>query len=192
MQVSTLKQLDSMCGIWGFNSNGKVDLTIVQEIIEKADERGGHSFGVFGLKQNGDQFCYKAQGRSDVSFLVDLVKDAKVVIGHSRLATSGDHSIFNSQPIVTLDGVLVHNGNIPFSELIYKLYDYHPVTNNDSEALIPMILDDQDVIEIDGAFLFLKIDYTSYELIKYNSGLPLYETELNEVTYYCSKKWEKY
>jgi glucosamine 6-phosphate synthetase-like amidotransferase/phosphosugar isomerase protein len=181
-----------MCGVWGFDNRGTLDLTVVKEIIERADERGGHSYGIFGLKQNGDQFCYKSHGRSNSDLILNLVKDARVVIGHSRLATSGDLNLFNSQPIVTTDGVLVHNGNIPMSDLIYERYGYRPSTNNDSEALIPMILNKESIDNIEGAFLFLKIDYTSHELIKYNSGLPLFEEQIKDVTYYCSKKWVKY
>jgi predicted glutamine amidotransferase len=163
----------------------------VSELISLADDRGGHSYGIYAIRNDNTHFVFKSHGRSDIGLLLSMIKNCQTVIGHSRLATSGDLNLLDTQPIVNKNDVIVHNGNIPFAEVVYKLYNYTPVTNNDSEALIPMINDGEE-ISIEGAFLHLKLDYGSHKLTSYENHLPLYQKTINETTYYCSKKWEKY
>jgi glucosamine 6-phosphate synthetase-like amidotransferase/phosphosugar isomerase protein len=181
-----------MCGLWGFNNQGKLDLDTVARIIEAADERGGHAYGVFGIRKNGQHFTYKSSGRSNTRLLLALIGDAKLVIGHSRLATSGDLSLLNAQPIITPGGVLVHNGNVEGHTEIMQRLNYQPFTRNDSEAIAPMILNSEAYNHLVGAFLFIRIKDLKAELITYKNRLPLVEAEINGVTYYCSKEWRRY
>lgn len=182
-----------MCGLWGFNNsyNSKININIAKDIILKADERGGHSFGIYGIKHNNDELIFKSNGRVDnnIDSILDLIRNCKYVIGHSRLATSGDISLFNSQPIFTRDGAIVHNGNVIDYKQIYSQFNYTPITDNDSEAMILKLKNELDITD-PHAFLFIKkYEYVS-ELLVNNNGLPLFKKTHNNIDYFCSKNFE--
>ena len=111
-----------------------------------------------------------------------------VVIGHTRLATSSEQNILNTQPIVIKDAVLVHNGNIGLAETIYHEHRYVPVTSNDSEALFPMIKQGTPVT-FKHAYIHLEIDYHNYKLQFSNKGMSFFNKEIDGVHYFCSKEW---
>lgn len=183
-----------MCGIWGFNcrESGKVNFDHVENMIRRADERGGHSYGVYGITANGKHVSFKSEGRANPVLILEIIKNCVVAIGHSRLASSASIDLFNSQPVVTKDVILVHNGNIDNHESILNEYNYSPVTNLDSEAIVPMLKAGK--IDIYGTFLALKLTEYDHEFIYYSGGLPLHymsERVKPDQTnhYYCSKEW---
>lgn len=174
-----------MCGIWGFE--GRPARNTLKSIISKADERGGHSFGFFGITPKNEQVYLKMNGRADIELLAELALKCEIGIGHSRLATSGDLQLINSQPLLYFNVAIVHNGNIDEHEEIMARHNYSPRTKVDSEAIIPMLINDN--VQVDGAFLAIKYDEYSHTLISYNQLLPLIKSNEGGTNYYCSKEW---
>lgn len=176
-----------MCGIWGFE--GKPDEYQLKGIITRADERGGHGYGFFGITANDQHIYHVSHGRVDVDLLVNLASRCIVGIGHSRLVTSGDMQIMNSQPVLG-DGVaVVHNGNIKEYKMIMYSLGYQPRTNLDSEALIPMIK--KNVAKIKGTYLAIEYTKYSYKFTGYQKQLPLIHHKFISTDYYCSKEWHQ-
>lgn len=175
-----------MCGIWAFE--GKPNIREVATIIERADERGGHGYGIFGIRPDNMHIYLVAHGRPDPQELARLVSDCSLCIGHSRLITGGDYQIANSQPVLG-DGIaIVHNGNIENHQAIMAELGYTPRTSLDSEALIPLI--EHFRANITGAWIAIRYTKYSARLMAYNDGLPLYTKRKNNTIYYCSKQWE--
>jgi glucosamine 6-phosphate synthetase-like amidotransferase/phosphosugar isomerase protein len=174
-----------MCGIWGFKIlNGKPKKEIINKIIQLADNRGGHCNGFYSIDKQNYHFLYKKHGKANIDEINNLVIKSSIVIGHSRLATNSDINIFNSQPIVTKNSILVHNGIIKNYKEIYLKEQYIPVTENDSEALI-LLIKQQNMPE-QYAYLLIEFDDINFD-IKYGSkGLPLFKKEYEGVIYFCS------
>lgn len=179
-----------MCGIWGFNIEKKgFNRKWVESMIKRADERGGHSYGLYGIKSNGKHLQFKEEGRANCELILDMIKDCIAVIGQSRLASSASIDLFNTQPIIDQEYVVVHNGNIPKHKEIMWKYNYTPKTDLDSEALVPMIK--KGKYDIDGAFLALKIMEYDFKFLYYSNKLPLISANDGKGgQYYCSKEWE--
>ena len=184
-----------MCGIWGFDvsKSGMWDEDFVEDMIKRADERGGHSYGFYGIKANGEHIYFKEEGRARPLLIMELIKDCVVVIGQSRLATSGGIDLFNAQPLVTKDYAIVHNGNIENYKAIMEYYKYRPTTELDTEALVP-VMRSGDEINVKGSYLALKLEEYEWVLKYYTHGLPLVQARIelapdviNE--YFCSKEW---
>ena len=186
-----------MCGIWGYKTNDYKTLNKewIKDIINKADERGGHSYGFYGIKSNGEHVTFKEEGRARTGLIMEMIKNCVVVIGQSRLATSGKINLFNSQPLQTKDNVIVHNGNILDYKNIMNKYNYTPHTELDTEAIIPLLNNHKlKDISIKGSFLHLKLKEYDWSLKYYSNGLPLIKVKEHHKTkiineYYCSKKW---
>jgi glucosamine 6-phosphate synthetase-like amidotransferase/phosphosugar isomerase protein len=177
-----------MCGLWGFETvGGKPSESIIHEIIQRADERGGHSYGLYALDGKRKAHVIKGEGRVNSSYVIDLLKNCVLAVGHSRLATYGERSINNTQPLILKDFVIAHNGNIAnYKEIMYA-HGYIPTTDVDSEAIACLMHEKEPVIK--GAYL--AVDLKRFDGIKYYSnGYPLYKTNINGVNYFCSKLWE--
>mgnify|MGYP001599499096 CR=1 FL=1 len=175
-----------MCGIWGFN--GKPEVAHLRAIIKRADERGGHGFGFFGITKSNNHIYHVSHGRVDIDLLIGFANKCDIGIGHSRLVTSGDMQIINSQPVLG-DGIaVVHNGNINDYIEIMNSLRYQPRTRLDSEALIPMIKN--NATNINGAYLAIQYNRYDHKLIAYNRILPLKHQRHKETDYYCSKIWQ--
>lgn len=174
-----------MCGIWGFKVfSGKPNKQIVSNIIKKADMRGGHCNGFYSIDSNSYHTFYKKHGKAEIDFMSSMVMLSDIVIGHSRLATGSDISIFNSQPILSGNKILVHNGIIKNYKDIYNDYNYIPRTDNDSEALIIMI--EKNAMPDKYSYLMIEYDDVKYDLKYGNKDLPLYIKQNNGVMYFCS------
>lgn len=175
-----------MCGIWGFE--GTPEVHQLKQIILRADERGGHGFGFFGITKNNQHIYHVSHGRVDLDLLIKMARKCIVGIGHSRLVTSGDMQIMNSQPVLGDGAVVVHNGNIKdYKTIMYRL-GYTPRTNLDSEALIPMIKN--NMADIDGSFLAIQYSKYDFKFLGYNRNFPLVHKKFKNTDYYCSKSWQ--
>lgn len=176
-----------MCGIWGFKViNGVPNKIIIANIIKRADMRGGHCNGFYSIDNNDYHNLYKKHGKANINLIVTMVYKSKITIGHSRLATNDDISIFNSQPILSGNKILVHNGIIKNYKEIYNEHNYIPKTDNDSEALILL---NNDNMPDKYAYLMIEFDDVS-SILKYgNKGLPLYIKEISGVLYFCSNQF---
>lgn len=171
-----------MCGIWGF-SGGKPDKSILQHVIMKSNERGGHSHG-YAFIRNGKPVIVKSLERTNIAKIREDVSDVEVAIGHHRLATEGEVTLYNTQPFVSEDHVFVHNGNIRDHLAKALAYDYKLRTEVDSE-LAGRYLDKG--AELSEPHALLSINLLTESLKSSNFKLPLYSKTINSVTYYCSK-----
>lgn len=175
-----------MCGIFGYF--GKPDLMTIFALALETSRRGPHAFGwasAFGThKQVGNLENYAT-----------AIPEADWCIGHSRLSTSGDYrKPENNQPLTVGDRCLVHNGNIYAYREIYQRLRYHPVTENDSEALIALSLYDPDwkrIVMQDIALTspIAAILRTPEETYIIRSGHPLYRADIAGCTYFCSRSF---
>lgn len=108
-----------MCGIFGFigKTNSQTpDMELFREIASAAVERGKHAHGFAWVdKKTGKVTRYRAPG-SMAKHLdkIERVKDASLVIGHTRLATHGSpkKNANNHPHTAGDDGFIVHNGVI--------------------------------------------------------------------------------
>lgn len=176
-----------MCGVWGFDTNGfKVDAGILKTIVELADERGGHSYGFFGIVENKVKM-YKESGRANSELISRMAENCSVAIGHSRLATFGGRGLENTQPLVLDSYAIAHNGNILDYKEIMHAANYKPKTDVDSEAL--QVLLQNNTYDIDGVFLAIELKSENKKIISHSKNLPLFIETIKGVTYYCSKKW---
>lgn len=99
-----------MCGLFGFVSTGGfADGKFVDHLADRAAERGPDGWGI-SWSADGENFCdYAADGKY-CGGADKVVAVARVVVGHCRLATSGDRAI--RQPVACGKGRIAHNGNV--------------------------------------------------------------------------------
>lgn len=128
-----------MCGVFGFVSyDGKgPSIKRLARIASVTMRRGPHSFGFAWLDWAGRMRMFKKTGRIvDHLGLLDMAKNARVLIGHCRYATHGSpENNLNNHPHPADGGWIVHNGVVRNHEELAAEYDLWPVTECDSEVL---------------------------------------------------------
>jgi glucosamine 6-phosphate synthetase-like amidotransferase/phosphosugar isomerase protein len=128
-----------MCGVFGFVSrnNGRVDLKALQRVAQVTERRGPHAFGFAWIDRQGRLKCYKQTGRvSDHLGLLAMAADARMLIGHCRLATQGDPADnINNHPHPADGGWIVHNGQVRNYRRVVDDFGLFPVSACDSEVL---------------------------------------------------------
>jgi hypothetical protein len=128
-----------MCGIFGIISNSKINKSNLLFLANHARQRGKDSSGFCFIKDNS----YKVI-RADFDINKLLAKShifsSKLVFGHSRLITNG---LFDNQPVVRDEIILVHNGIIVNDEAVWNTLNIKRKFEIDSEAIIGLALDYQ-------------------------------------------------
>ena len=128
-----------MCGVFGFVAKGRhePDLAQLKRIARTTMRRGPHAFGLSWIDRAGRLKMFKQEGRIvDSLGLLNMARDARMLIGHCRYATHGDPgNNLNNHPHPVDGGWFVHNGVIgDYAELIRHM-GLFPVTDCDSEVL---------------------------------------------------------
>lgn len=132
-----------MCGIFGFVSKAgaRPSMETLARIATVTEQRGPHAFGFSWIDAEGRLRAFKQAGPiSDSLDLLTMVRNARLLIGHTRYATQGaPEANVNNHPHPVDGGWLVHNGMIrQYAELVEQ-YDFHPVSECDSEVLALLI-----------------------------------------------------
>lgn len=149
-----------MCGVFGFISRTRrPDLGRLRAIALETQQRGDHAFGLAWIDGDGRLHAYKQPGPiSNYLDALERCRDARVLVGHCRLATHGHPADNrNNHPHRVGRGWLVHNGVVRNHRQIAARYGLAPTTDCDSEVLgllmakIPGALTRRAAITVDAA-----------------------------------------
>ena len=144
-----------MCGIFGFYIDEKFTgswQTLLNDLAKLSHSRGKEASGISIMHQGKINVLRHKSSSLDllkdkdfISLLkeVDISKGNLLVLGHARLCTNGDRSnIFNNQPVLDKDIVVVHNGIICNYEDIWKNYLNDSSKSDLDTAVIPPFLEE--------------------------------------------------
>ncbi|MBP6754791.1 MAG: glucosamine 6-phosphate synthetase [Bacteroidia bacterium] len=126
-----------MCGIFGVISKVKVNQKHLQSLANHARQRGKDSSGLCLYKDDS----YKViRADYDINKLLinSNISNSNIIFGHSRLITNG---LFDNQPVVRDEIILVHNGIIVNEDEIWKNINVKRQFEIDSETIIALALD---------------------------------------------------
>lgn len=176
-----------MCGIVGYVGNSTAS-TVILDGLEKLEYRGYDSAGI-AVSVDGKITVRKKEGRLKV--LSDSIKekgiDGHIAIGHTRWATHGAPSDYNSHPHYNADKsiVVVHNGIIEnYMELKKMLLEegYTFTSETDTEVL-PLLLDLYSREESD----FFKTIQKVLKTLRGSYALGILNSKYPE-TIFCARK----
>ena len=159
-----------MCGLVGYISKEKINNIDLLYLLQENDSRGGHSTGFY----NGSDF-FKCIGASDNLFPEIRKNSSDLIIGHTRYATHGKHTLENQHPFQYGNIIGAHNGVISNYEEVGDKYGIDK-TVVDSQMIFKVLNHTQDVQTL-GLFsgtlatLFSNGDGHMYA---YRKGNPLY------------------
>jgi glucosamine 6-phosphate synthetase-like amidotransferase/phosphosugar isomerase protein len=154
-----------MCGLFGYVGSEPPDLEILSECVALAATRGPHSHGMAWVGADGRIDALRGDGPAPPEVVDALSGDARVIVGHSRLATTGTYAggapkIEDTMPFVGRaatqpkhlchsDGItteapqpryarevaVVHNGNVRRYRDLASRYGVPLTTGCDSEII---------------------------------------------------------
>jgi glucosamine--fructose-6-phosphate aminotransferase (isomerizing) len=131
-----------MCGVFAFFTHGgKPNLDTLARIALVTQTRGRDAFGLAWVDSKGGVGSMKRPGSAaDNMDMLDLVADARIIVGHCRFATNGTPADNrNNHPHRAGDGWIVHNGTIPGHREIAKHYGLKLRTACDSELIAKLV-----------------------------------------------------
>lgn len=177
-----------MCGLFAYIGRSP-NITKLREIAIKAGQRGPHSCGWVWYDDAWMRHVNRYMGNTGVN--VDKLPQSRLIIGHSRLATSGDYkSLDEAQPLVESKISLAHNGVVRINGgRIPKC-----TTSNDSEVLLRIAAGYEPIAE--GVWMVFRrlaantpcvmIATDGEHLVAIRHALPLFMEEDRHGSYLCS------
>ncbi len=175
-----------MCGIFAVKGRGAVKR--VYEGLRKVEYRGYDSCGI-GVQKGNSIDLYRVVGYvENLSTTGVLEEDSTLAIAHTRWATNGGVSEYNSHPHKSASGrfALVHNGIIENDRELKEMYlsKVHFSSETDSEVVV-QLLDyfseslptfeafKQVVLRLKGSYAFVLIERGSNTIYFARSSSPL-------------------
>lgn len=140
-----------MCGIFGFVTTKQFTYQrgLYAAMAHAAEMRGKESFGVVFGDLEGNLKIVKGIGRITTDTeLVNQVANARIVMAHTRLATTGKVTLDNTHPYDYNDHLVSHNGMIYNYEELQKLDG--KIYTVDSQALAWRIAHGKNVDDCEG------------------------------------------
>lgn len=131
-----------MCGIAGVSPARPGDLTgAVRAALVALEARGPMAAGYGWVDADGAGWYDKRPGRPS-AMPVDVPRNARAVIVHTRWATQGSPSVeANNHPIVRPGIMLVHNGTIANDDQVFAQLGVARTAEVDSECIAAAIAD---------------------------------------------------
>lgn len=184
-----------MCGIFGFSGPAVQPITLERSAFEAA-RRGPHSWGIAWTDER--RRVVRGSGRITESpeALVPC-HQARALIGHCRLATSGDYrNLADAQPMLVADVALVHNGIVRDSAERAAQAGIRLRTGCDSELLAAVVARMRGSAGtrlaealrgcLNPGEPFAVLALIGDRLVGARSGLPLYYATSAHGSYFCS------
>jgi predicted glutamine amidotransferase len=192
-----------MCGLFGFVAKRDAQAACSQEclrtIFALANERGPDGWGLVHTRDDRVAVALVGTSAQSAHEALDSIGRCEVVVGHCRLATTGDLGV--RQPLKCGSGFISHNGNVQAVEDLATSYSLEPETTCDSEVLGMLIdlargpLEQRasaalETIGVDKQHPSAMIGLFGTELVVAAAGHPLYVREDDSGYYFCSKTFD--
>ncbi len=183
-----------MCGLFGFDGTAP-DRAALELVAELASRRGPHAGG-FAWEAGG---AIAVERRAEpwskwAAQLWPRAGAAPRIVGHFRLATSGDwRRAEDAQPVTAGDLALAHNGNVERWRERAAADGHELTTNCDSELVARWMAADTGPLadRLANAAARLRAKHVLLavrpgEVASVRQGLPLFVWRRPEGVYYCS------
>ncbi len=148
-----------MCGIFGAFGNHNLTKSNIKKIALHSEQRGIDSSGLCFIDK--DEFkVVKADFRLKKLLKKQKIKSCHLIAGHSRLVTNG---MYDNQPVVSQNVVVLHNGIIVNNESLWKTLKRNRSLEIDTEIINGLV---ENFIETDN-----NLDKLSQIIIKKCKGI---------------------
>ena len=148
-----------MCGIFGAFGNQNLTKSNIKKIALHSEQRGIDSSGLCFIDK--DEFkVVKADFRLKKLLKKQKIKSCHLIAGHSRLVTNG---MYDNQPVVSQNVVVLHNGIIVNNESLWKTLKRNRSLEIDTEIINGLV---ENFIETDN-----NLDKLSQIIIKKCKGI---------------------